>query len=183
MPSSPPDARVVKSGRALHSAMLALIERKPLEQITIREIAREAGVHYATFFRHHPSKEALLDHIAADQIDHLVDLTLPVFNRANFDAAVLALCTYVESHRRLWTVLLTGGAAGAMRTELLRISRQVAMERDPVGGWLPVELGIGCSVSLIFETLAWWLAQDPAAVKVERVASILAGLLTSMERR
>ena len=142
--------------------MLALIERKPLEQITIREIAAEAGVHYATFFRHHPTKEALLDHVAAEQIDRLVALSLPLFDRADSQAAVVALCTYVSEHRILWTALLTGGAAGAMREALLRISRQVAVDRAPREGGLPLELAVNCSVSLIFETLAWWLAQPPA---------------------
>ena len=55
------DARAVRSARAMEAALLALLARKPLEQITIREVAAEAGVSYATFFRHHPTKEALLD--------------------------------------------------------------------------------------------------------------------------
>jgi AcrR family transcriptional regulator len=167
----------------LRNALLALLERKPLEQITVREIAAEAGVHYATFFRHHPTKEALLDDVAADQIDRLVELTVPILDSADAHAATLALCRYVQDHRTLWTALLTGGAAGAMRQELLRISRQIAVERAPKDGWLPVELAVNCSVSLIFETLAWWLAQPAEAFAIEQVALVLDRLLSSVERR
>ena len=179
--SSLRDARAVRSAQALEAALLALIERKPLEQVTVREIAAEAGVHYATFFRHHPTKEALLDHLAAEQINRLVELTLPVLDRTDSHTAFMALCEYVHAHRALWTALLTGGAAEAMRGELLRVSREVAVERAPKASWLPVELAVSTSVSLIFETLAWWLAQPEAAVPLEHVARMLQTLLLTIQ--
>ncbi len=180
-PSSVRDARAVKSSAALRTALLALIERKPLDQITVREIAAEANVHYATFFRHHATKEALLDSVAADQIARLVELTMPVLDSVDRPAAVLALCRYVDEHRRLWTVLLTGGAAGAMREELRRISRTIAEERAPSDSWIAVDLAVNCSVSLIFESLAWWLAPAQAAVPIAQVAQTLDRLLSSIQ--
>ena len=54
------DARQVRSRHALHQALLALLEEKPFDQITVREISARAGTGYATFFRHYPTKEALL---------------------------------------------------------------------------------------------------------------------------
>lgn len=171
--SSVTDPRAKKSGQALRAAMLALLERKPLEQITIREIAAEAGVHYATFFRHHPTKESLLDDVAADQIDRLVALTLPVLDTVDWRASFTALAEYVEAHRELWTVLLTGGAAGAMRTELLRVSQEVARERAPRASWIPVDLATICTVSLIVEIVSWWLRQPRDALTVPQVAELL----------
>lgn len=174
------DPRAAKSGQALRAALLALLERKPLEQITIREIAAKAGVHYATFFRHHPTKEALLDDVAADQIDRLVDLTLPVLDAVDWQASFLALANYVAAHRELWTVLLTGGAAGAMRAELLRVSQQVAIERAPRESPVPVELATICTVTLIVEIVSWWLRQPVEAVSVAQVAKILNRLVLSV---
>lgn len=167
------DPRAKKSGQALRTAMLTLLERKPLEQITIRAVAAEAGVHYATFFRHHPTKEALLDEVAADQIDRLVELTLPVLDAVDWHASFLALATYVEEHRKLWTVLLTGGAAGAMRAELLRVSQEVAVKRALQDSFIPVDLAVICTVSLIVEIVSWWLRQPAGVVSVEQVARIL----------
>jgi AcrR family transcriptional regulator len=168
----------VRTAAALREALLALLERKPFDQITIRGICAEAGVHYATFFRHHPSKEALLDHVATRQIEELVALTLPIFDVAGDDNAFLALCRYVEEHRRLWSVLLNGGAGRAMREEWLRQSRCVASHRESVNSWLPRELGAVCSVSLIADTIAWWLAEEPGTVSAEDVAGILHRLLS-----
>lgn len=161
--------------------MLSLLERLPLDQATVREIVSEAGVSYATFFRHHPSKDALLEHVAADQIDRLVELTLPMFDTVDSHAAVVALCVYVGDHRTLWTALLTGGAAGTMREEMLRVSRKVAVGRAPESGTLPLELAINYSVSLIFETLAWWLAQPAETVRTEQLARPLSQLLAYIQ--
>jgi len=175
--SSPQDPRAVKSGEALRGALLALLERKSLDQLTIREITAEAGVHYATFFRHHQTKEALLDHVAADQIHRLVELTMPVLDTIDSQAAFAALCSYVNDHRKLWTALLTGGAAGVMRAELLRVSKQIAADRAPKSSWLPVGLGVICTVSLIVETLSWWLTQPPEEIPVDQMARILHRLI------
>jgi AcrR family transcriptional regulator len=172
------DARIVKTDQALRSALLALLERKPLEQISIRDIAAEADVHYATFFRHHPTKEALLDHVAADEINRLVGLTLQINDTVDTHAGFVALCTYVSEHREVWTALLTGGAAGAMRDELLRVSRALAVERAPKDSWIPVELATSCTVLLIVETITWWLQQaEPPSI--EAVAQILHRLVSS----
>jgi AcrR family transcriptional regulator len=175
--SSARDPRAAKSDLALRGALLSLLETRSFNQITVREICAEAGVHYATFFRHHQTKEALLDHVAADEIDHLVSLTLPVLDTVDSLAAAVATCAYVDEHRALWTALLTGGAAGTMRKKLLTNSQRVAAERAHKDGWLPVDLAIICTVSLMVETLSWWLMQPKDAMSVEAVATILDRLM------
>ena len=64
---APTDARQVRSRNALTGALLALIEEKPFDQLTIREITGRAGTGYATFFRHYPTKEALLADVASGE--------------------------------------------------------------------------------------------------------------------
>ena len=155
------DARKLRSREAIYSAFLGLLEQKTLEQISIREIAAAAGVGHATFYRHYPSKEALLNHLAADEIRRLVNLTLPVMDAADSAAACVTLCDHINNHRTLWTTLLTGGAAATLKEELLRISREVAATHArPADGWMPLELKVILSVSSMVETLSWWLRQE-----------------------
>lgn len=176
--SSLKDARAVRSSAALREALLALLEQKPFDQITVRDICAEASVHYATFFRHHPSKEALLEHVAADQITKIVELTLPIREAVGDATALKSTCEYVEEHRALWAVLLNGGAGAALREEWLSKAKAVAAGREAVASWLPKELGTICSVSLIVETIAWWLNQPAGAYSVDEVAQILHRLVT-----
>jgi len=170
------DQRAARSNAALCEALLRLLARHPFDQITARDICAEAGLHYATFFRHHDSKQTLLEALAADQIAALVELTLPVTAAADHAAGFRALCTYVQAHRTLWTVLLNGGAGLAMREEWLRRARAVAETVPPVAGWLPRELSVICTTGLIADTISWWLKQPDPAYPVEDVTGILVRL-------
>ena len=173
------DLRAVRSGLALREALLALLLRKSFDQITVRDICAEAGVHYATFFRHHQTKEGLLDDIAKDEIRQLNQLTLAIRESDEYQAGFRALCQYVADHRALWATLLNGGAGSAMREEWLRQSQQVAAREGSVNSWLPQELGTICAATLIAETLAWWVAQPEEAYGVEEIAGILYRMLVT----
>jgi AcrR family transcriptional regulator len=165
------DPRAIRSRQALRNALLTLLEARPLDQITIRDIAAEAGVGYTTYFRHHPTKEALLDDVAAEQISCLINLSLPVMDAHDLRAGSAALFTYVQAHRPLWITLLTGGAAGTIRDEFLRQAREIAGSRAPKESWLPTDVGFILIVSGTIELLAWWLRQnDP--LPIDRIAEI-----------
>lgn len=171
-PSRALDARRRRTRAALYEALLALLDERPFDQITIREITSRAQVGYASFFRHYPGKEALLNDLAADQIATLIALTQPAFRSVDTPAAALALCTYVGEHRRLWSALLTGGAAGIMREEFARQAARVPPGPHREQGWLPAELGIIHGVASTVEILAWWL-QRWEQFTIEEVATIL----------
>jgi len=160
------DARAVRTREALRRALLELLEDKPLEQVTIRDIAATAGIGYTTFFRHHLTRAALLEDLAAEQIRRLIEFVLPVMDTKNARAASRALFTYVDEQRALWTTLLTGGAAGALRNEFLRISLEVAASRARPRHWPSAEVSTLLVVSGTVELLAWWLRQgDPMPIK------------------
>jgi AcrR family transcriptional regulator len=165
------DARTVRTREALRTALLKLLELKPLEQITIIDICEVADVGYTTYFRHHQTKESLLDDVAAAQIAHLVALTLPVAESTDMRAAGVALFTYVEEHRKLWSTLLTGGAESAMRNEFLRISREVAATRGRPDHWPPADLSTILVVCSTIELLSWWLRQK-TPLSIKQVAEI-----------
>lgn len=169
--STAQDPRAVRTRAALRRALLDLLERKPLDQITIRDIAATAGIGYVTFFRHHPTKEALLHDVAAEQVLRLSELMLPALDASDTRSASLALCKYVDQHRKLWSTLLTGGAAAVLREELIKQATEIAATRSDARSWLPPELAVTLNVSGTIELLAWWLRQK-RPVSIERVAHI-----------
>jgi len=163
---------MVRTRAAMRQALLALLERKQLDQITVRDIAAEASIGYATFFRHHESKWELLQEVAEEEIGRLMALGLPLLAAADTRGSALALCKYVREHRAIWSALLTGGAAGAMREEFIRQAMQLGASQVQKSDWLPVELGAIYGVSATVEILAWWLRQ-PEKFSVERIAEIV----------
>lgn len=166
------DARQLKSDAALRGAMLALITRGAFDKITVRDIVAEAGIGYATFFRHYPSKEALLDAVAGAEIEAMMRLTLPLLDPANTRATCLALASHVADRREIWTALLAGGAAGRLREQFVRLSGEKETPTGLSSEWLPHELGLIFGVSATVEILAWWLRRKPDC-PVEKVAEIL----------
>jgi AcrR family transcriptional regulator len=166
------DARTLRTREVFRDALLRLLKQKSLEEISIRDIAGEAGTSYVTFFRHHPTKEALLHDIAANLVRRLSELMLPALDTSDTRAACTALCAYVDEHRKLWSTLLTGGAAAVLREELLKNANEVAESRADPNSWLPAELAISLNISSTIEVLTWWLRQKPP-LSIERVAAIL----------
>lgn len=169
---------MVRTRAALRRALLSLLERKQFDQITVRDIAAEARIGYATFFRHHTSKSELLREVAEEQIGRLMALTLPLLVAADTRGSCLALCRYVNEHRAIWSALLTGGAAGAMREEFIRQAMQQGAAQVESSSWLPVELGAIYGVSATVEILAWWL-RKPNDFTVERIAEIVDRLVVT----
>lgn len=175
--STSTDLRAQRSVKALHGAFLELLSHKPLDQITARDITDVAGLGYATFFRHFPTKEALLNDIASDQMRQMVEITLGVFEAGSLQAANHRLFAYIAENRELWTKLMTGGAASAMRDEQMRLSLEVAATQVFDTAPVPMELSSRCTVSTIFETIVWWLSQDPGTYGIEEAALLLTHLL------
>lgn len=180
--SRPDDARALRSRKALHDALLTLLDKQPFDQISIRDITAEAGVSYPVFFRRYETKDQLLEDIATNEVRQLLALSTPVFHACEGDESLRALCDYISEHRSLWQRLLVGGAAAAMREEFRRIAKEMGETQERKNPWLPVELGATFTVSGLFEILAWWMRQ-PADYPIENVVTIIDTLIVRSTAR
>lgn len=165
------DPRAVRTRDALRQAMLKLLDLKPLDQITIAEICELGDVGYTTFFRYHSSKESLVNDIAADEMGKLVTLGQAVADTSDTRSASIALCAYVDEHRKLWSTLLNGGAANAMRDEFLRLSMEISVNTDTENHWPPTDIAVLLIAASTLELLGWWL-RDRNPMSIEQVAEI-----------
>jgi AcrR family transcriptional regulator len=154
------DARQLRSDAALRAALIALIGRQPYDKITVRDIVAEAGVGYATFFRHYPSKDAMLDAIACEEIAEMLARTAPLLDPADTRRTCLVLADHVGARREVWSALLTGGAATHLREQFERLADEMSIAAFP-SEWLPRELGIRFGVTATIEILGWWLRDRP----------------------
>lgn len=67
------DRRIVRSRNAILSAFERLLMEKPLADITVSAIVREANVDRKTFYVHFGTVDGLLDAIAVDVVEMIVD--------------------------------------------------------------------------------------------------------------
>ena len=155
-----PDARIARSRSALSAALLDLMGEMPFEEVTVAAIASRAGVGYATFFRHYPSREALLADIAEQWIGELLALVAPLVLAQDSSGAALALMQFVEARRPVCRALLVG-AGDAMRRDITARAVAAAEAAGASGPeWLPRDLGIIHGVAATLTILRWWLEQD-----------------------
>lgn len=160
----------------MRAAFLELLEHTSLDQITIKEITKTAGVSYPTFFRRFGGKDELLADIATGEVRRLLSLSQQAFDDRDSPDSNKTMLAYVESHRNLWRTLLTGGAASAMREEFMRISMEITTSRARSNPWLPLDLAIPFTASGIFEIFAWWMAQ-PDDYPIENVEKLFNALI------
>ena len=154
------DARITKTRRALRAALLDLVTQMPFEDVTVAAITKRAGIGYATFFRHYPSREALLAEIANDLLDQLVVVITPLVLTQDSGAAASFLASFVEARRPLCGALLVGAGEAMRRDITARAMVRAGTGVAPMSQLLPHDLGIIHGVAATLNILRWWLEQD-----------------------
>jgi AcrR family transcriptional regulator len=102
---------------ALRRAALASFASKGFANVTVTELAREAGVTERTFFRHFPTKEAVLFQDYETQVEWLADaLAQRPESESVFDAVLISIASFP------YDLELVRQAATA-RTELISAER------------------------------------------------------------
>lgn len=176
VPTKPDDPRVQRSVDLLSDALLSLLEGRSFEDISIRDITDQAGVSYPTFFRRFSGKDDLLNHIAAEEIRRLLNLSQLAITKPAGEESGQLLCDYVQAHRKLWKTLLNGGAALVMREEFMRAANEIAASGRRKNPWIPADLAVPFVTSAVFELLAWWMRQ-PEEYPEQNVVTLFDALI------
>ncbi|MFF2274425.1 TetR/AcrR family transcriptional regulator [Agromyces sp. NPDC058126] len=161
------DVRVERTRRALQEALFTLARERPLDELTVADIAARAGVNRSSFYQHYDDKETLL----ADALDAAAEAAGASLPRVTepLDGPPQALFDYLhhfddnaEVYRR---VLGPNGSAVVMARLRARIE---AIVRDGIVAsgsrvfeGLPLDVvgaGIAGSALGVIEA---WLARDP----------------------
>lgn len=68
------DQRVIKTKRAIHTAMTQLIAEKSIDEITVKEIVDLADINRKTFYNYYTGIYQLIDEIENDIVDYFAKL-------------------------------------------------------------------------------------------------------------
>ena len=94
---------------ALARSAVALIERSGVEVLSVREVARLAGVSSAAPYRHYPTKDALLAEVARVGFGQLHDLLVSAGagndRKSAFLAQSVAYLRFAEGHPALYRLM------------------------------------------------------------------------------
>ena len=116
------DARVRYTRQVIKESFLALLQDKPVNRITVKEVCEAAELNRATFYAHYSDCFALLQSIEQELLDcfeksmHLVD---------GFDVSALIEAIYrmVEQHESACRVLVFGGASPTILGRMIELAK------------------------------------------------------------
>lgn len=100
--------RVKLTKKMMKEALLELLEKKPLEKITVTEICESADVNRSTFYSYYEEIGDVLQEIEADLLEALPQFpgTTAWESEAGFLSALEDFFEYVKEHERLFRVLI-----------------------------------------------------------------------------
>lgn len=107
------DIRITKTHKALSEALVALLEQKSFQKITINDICQQSMVSRSTFYLHFEDKYQLLAFCLEQEKDYLMGVLKETDPRSFIRSLLMA----VKERERIYRNLLTADA----RTEILEI--------------------------------------------------------------
>ncbi len=120
------DYRVVLTQKMFKAAFLKLLNDKPIQEITIRELCAEAGVNRGTFYSHYEDIYDLLHHIEDEMFEELKNTmaSLPNLTAEQFYVELFEL---FKNNSELCTILISRNSDMAFVDKILAFGESVFM--------------------------------------------------------
>lgn len=161
------DARIARTRALLQDALLELARERPLDEITIADIADRAGVNRSTFYQHYADKDVLLadalDTAVEEAGERLVKLTVPVSGPPE---DLLAYLKHIEQNAALYSRVLgdRGSAlvAARVRDRVERVALEgISRSTVPAYDGVPLEIVAAGITGSAMGVVRAWLERDP----------------------
>ena len=108
-----PDRRIERTRNRLGNALIALIQEKPIDEVTVREVLDRAGVGRSTFYVHYRDKDDLF----LSELEQGLEMWTTRLSRqreiSNRVAPVAEFFAHVASAKRLYRALVDSGRIDA----------------------------------------------------------------------
>jgi AcrR family transcriptional regulator len=161
------DPRIARTRRSLQEALFELARERPLDDITVGDIAERAEVNRSSFYQHYADKETLL----ADALDAAADqaeasLPEPVDMAAAPPPAVATYFAHIADNADLYRrVLGDHGSAVATARLRQRVERIVVDEVGRSDGVdfadLPLDVVAAGITGSVLGIIRAWLSREP----------------------
>ncbi|WP_263415525.1 TetR/AcrR family transcriptional regulator [Terriglobus albidus] len=174
--NQPTDPRIRRTRQMLQGALVNLLTRKHFNDISISDIAAQAGVNRATFYLHYTDKHALLQAMTESRFRELLDRRGVVFScEGVFRSLALGVCDFLSQ---------TGGCPEQLASMPLETSIIPVVEGMILHGFQEHPVPPETPTTLIAATVAWaifgaakqWI-QTPNRPPAEEVAATIETLV------
>lgn len=161
------DPRIARTRRSLRDALFALARERPLEEISVSDIAERAGVNRSTYYKHYSDKDTLLAEALDAVIDEAVgDADESPISETDGARILLEYLQHVEANASLYRRML--GEAGSAAIQVRMTSRMQSIliesfqqEVPPGLASLPKPVAAAALSGSALATVRAWLEVEP----------------------
>ena len=166
------DPRFVRTRVALREALLTVLQHVEIARVTVQMLVAEAGIGYATFFRHFSSVDALLAAVSETMIGEIVERIGPFLAAGDQTGVLDEAASYIAERRRPIAAILIGGGERTRKditAQAIARAADLPLSLDPD---LPRDLAIAHLVNGAINVVAWWVT-DQGREDGQRLALLL----------
>lgn len=168
------DLRIKKTKRAIRSAFCELIKEKPLEKITVREIAERAEINKTTFYAHYETVYDLVDQLEQEAVAEVISQLNTAQGLLSSPRAFVKEIYTLLSKNQLCTELFSAPATAQFTAHL----RNAILEKVKQDGIDSTQYeNIGAVLVFIFNGIAGLQASAPelAEAQLDTIATFVEG--------
>ncbi len=183
------DRRVVRTKKAIKSALLSLMEEKEIYEITISELTRKAGINRRTFYTHYRSISEISEEIESEMVALLSEIVLKIdLNnmRQSVYNVFVELDEIVAAEFDFYFRRVRMGMRGVFMTRLKGIASEIS---EKILATLPninhkiAELASDYLVGGFFNAFVEWRSGDTPVEQAATLAGIISeGVVESINK-
>lgn len=131
MVDKPLDRRARRTRRLIREALLALLEGKPVEQVTVTELCEKADINRNTFYAHYAAPEEVLHELEDELFGDLAGM-LEEGDGTFFTSSILS---HIAAHKGVYRVLWRSGSQRLLKRQIgFAIAHGQSRWEDETGG-------------------------------------------------
>lgn len=123
--------RTTMTRRLLRTALLELLQEKPFDRISIREICDRADLNRTTFYLHYQDQAALLEDVEREVKGRIIEYMKNVVAGEDSAMRIAAFLDYIQDNAALFKALLCNNASESFREAFLRYVLLNVQEKLP----------------------------------------------------
>ena len=124
------DRRVRYTKQVIKSSLLELLQTKPFEQITVKELCQKADINRATFYSHYDTLISLIEEIEYEECKELFDMLDDILVDENHLVhSTTILLQFLKEHSTLRDIFLRRIVIGTGLTKLTQDHMSKTLDR------------------------------------------------------
>ena len=152
------DARVRYTKQVLKNTLLGLLEKKPINRITVKEVCDIAQINRATFYSHYTDCFDLLEKIENEFMKEY-ETSLSYIEGLDVRKMVLAIYDMIDNNIELCKVLVFGNTNYSLIKKMISLAHDISIEN-----WKKyLKKAKDCELEMLFTCLSTGLTQAVVA--------------------